>query len=370
MLNPSQSISSRQQTFVLAFNEMRTIAVILLIRHQPVNPFEKMISLTMFRTEVPVTKNGFKISYQSPMLSVGSCFADSLGDKLVANKFDLLKNPAGTLFNPLSIFEFLSLSMERSEIIEQAVLQQDDLYLNYKFHSSFRAGSKHALLKKIENALDATRQRLLEADIIFITLGTAWSYTHKSTQMTVANCHKTPQSEFVKKLLSVEDIMGQFFNFKEMLQSKNPEVEYVFSVSPVRHTKETLRLNNVSKSVLLMACHYMTEMDEHLHYFPAYEILMDDLRDYRFYEKDLIHPNDQAIDYIWEFLIKGHLQKNDFKTYEKWCELKKALQHKPFNPKTKAHQKFLNDTLSELGQLADRLPLQNELEQLKKAVKK
>lgn len=338
--------------------------------NHPINPFEKSISLNMFRTKLPVSKKAFKIGYQSPMLSIGSCFADTLGDRLIANKFDLLKNPAGTLFNPLSIFEFLSLSMERSEIIEQAVLQQDDLYLNYKFHSSFRAGSKHALLRKIEKALDTTRNRLLEAEIIFITLGSAWAYTHKDTQMPVANCHKTPQKEFKKELLSVEEIMSQFFNFKEVLQSKNPNVEYVFSVSPVRHTKDTLPLNNVSKSVLLLACHYMSQMDKRIHYFPSYEIMMDDLRDYRFYEKDLVHPNEQAVDYIWNHLIKGHLHQKDQKTYEKWSALDKSLRHKPFNPKSNAYQKFLHDTMSELGQLADQLHVEEELEQLKKALKK
>jgi len=323
----------------------------------------------MFRTEIEPQDSSIKIDYQSKILTLGSCFSDSIGQRLTEAKFQSEVNPYGTIFNPLSIFELMELSLERSEILDAAVLKRDGYYFNYKFHSSFRAKTKDTLHKRMEEALTKVAQQLKEANFIFITLGTAWVYEQNKTHMLVANCHKTPQKEFTRRLLSVEEIVPAFFALKEVINQFNPEVQFIFTVSPVRHTRDTLKLNSVSKSVLRLAAYYMEDMAPDVHYFPAYEIMMDDLRDYRFYEKDLIHPNEQAIDYIWEQFVQTYLDKKDQATLEKWNKLQMALNHKPFNPKSGGHQKFLSKTLDQLKQLGKELPLDKEIENLNKQLK-
>lgn len=323
----------------------------------------------MFRTEIEPQDSSIKIDYQSKILTLGSCFSDSIGQRLTEAKFQSEVNPFGTIFNPLSIFELMELSLERSEILDAAILKRDGYYLNYKFHSSFRAKTKDTLHKRMEEALTKVAQQLKEANFIFITLGTAWVYEQNKSHMLVANCHKTPQKEFTRRLLSVEEIVPAFFALKEVINQFNPEVQFIFTVSPVRHTRDTLKLNSVSKSVLRSAAYYMEDMAPDVHYFPAYEIMMDDLRDYRFYEKDLIHPNEQAIDYIWEQFVQTYLDKRDQTTLEKWNKLQMALNHKPFNPKSGGHQKFLSKTLDQLKQLGKELPLDKEIENFKKQLK-
>lgn len=323
----------------------------------------------MFRTEIEGQSSPAKLTYSSKVLTIGSCFSDSIGERLEESKFDIKVNPFGTIFNPLSIFELLELSIERSEILEHATLKRDGYYLNYKFHSSFRAKTKDTLHKRMESALTEVRDRLAEADFIFITLGTAWVYEQLKTHMLVANCHKVPQKEFNKRLIAVEEIIPAFFTLKESINQLNPKAQFIITVSPVRHTRDTLSLNSVSKSVLRLASHYMQDMASDVHYFPAYEIMMDDLRDYRFFEKDLIHPNEQAIDYIWEKFIGTYLDEKSKHTMEKWTKVSLALNHKPFNPKSGAHQKFLKNTLEQLYQLKKDLPLEKEISQLKKQLK-
>ena len=323
----------------------------------------------MFRTEIEAQESDVRINYQSKILTLGSCFSDSIGQRLADSKFKVEVNPFGTLFNPLSIFELMELSLERSEILDAATLKRDGYYLNYKFHSSFRAKTKDTLHKRMEEALSQVAQQLREADVIFITLGTAWVYQQLKTHMLVANCHKTPQKEFSRKLLAAEEIVPAFFNLKEIINQHNPHVQFVLTVSPVRHTRDTLKLNSVSKSVLRSACHYMEDMAPDVHYFPAYEIMMDDLRDYRFYEKDLIHPNEQAIDYIWEHFLQTYLEKGDRDLLEKWQKLRLALNHRAFNPKSGSHQKFLKITLEQLRELNDLLSLDQEIAQIEKQLK-
>lgn len=323
----------------------------------------------MFRTEIEPQKSPVNISFKSKILTLGSCFSDSIGERLEASKFNVEVNPFGTIFNPLSIFELMELSLERSEILDAATLKRDGYYLNYKFHSSFRAKTKDTLHKRMEEALSKVGQLIREADFIFITFGTAWVYEQMKTHMLVANCHKTPQKEFTKRLLTAEEIVPAFFNLKEIINQKNPKAQFVLTLSPVRHTRDTLKLNAVSKSVLRSTCHYMEDMASDVHYFPAYEIMMDDLRDYRFYEKDLIHPNEQAIDYIWDQFVQTYLNKGDQGLLEKWNKLNQSLNHKAFNPKSGGHQKFLQNTLTQLKELNGQIPLDKEIAQIKKQLK-
>ncbi|MBO3697860.1 GSCFA domain-containing protein [Roseivirga sp. E12] len=319
----------------------------------------------MFRTEIERLKTPFSISHQDRLITLGSCFSDEIGKRLKSNKFETLTNPFGTIFDPLSLFELIDMALEPSTVLEDAMLHRDGLYYNYKLHSSFRSETREGLLETIQHQMSLTNQRLVDAKVLFLTFGTAWVYQTKDTQMLVANCHKQPQKKFRKYLLTVEEIMTSFMSIKESIQEINPDIQIVLTVSPVRHTRETLSLNATSKAVLRLACHYLSDMAEDVHYFPSYEILTDDLRDYRFYEKDLIHPNEQAIDYIWDIFINTFCSADTKKTLNEWARVKKALAHRPFNPEEKKHQDFLRQTLSRLENLKSRLNVEAEIKSIK-----
>ena len=171
---------------------------------------------------------------------------------------------------------------------------------------------------------------------------------------------------FNKRLLTMEEIIAQFFEMKEHLEKTNSKTHLILTVSPVRHTKDTLEGNSVSKSILRSVCHYLTQMDDNIHYYPAYEIMMDDLRDYRFYKSDLVHPNEQGIDYIWTHFRKTYFAPETEKVFQSWSKLSKALNHKPFNAGSKTHKKFLSKTLFQLERLNDDLDLKEEIKNLKK----
>ncbi|OEK00453.1 hypothetical protein BFP97_02530 [Roseivirga sp. 4D4] len=319
----------------------------------------------MFRTEIEQLRIPFSIDHKDHLITLGSCFSDEIGQRLSLNKFETLVNPFGTIFNPLSIFELIDMAMEPSTLLEEAVLSRDGLYFNYKLHSSFRSENKESLLETIQSQLNESKQWLTKAKILFLTFGTAWVYRTKDTEMLVANCHKQPQKKFNKELISVEEIMTGFMTMKESLQEVNPDLQIVLTVSPIRHTRDTLSLNATSKAILRLACHYLSEMAEDVHYFPSYEIVTDDLRDYRYYKKDLIHPNEQAIDYIWDFFVKTFCSSETKKTLIDWQKIQRALSHKPFNPKEKKHQDFLRQTLAKLQNLQGQIRLEDEIESIK-----
>lgn len=318
----------------------------------------------MFRTPIEHLESELKIAYGQKILSLGSCFAESIGLRLKESKFKSLVNPFGTIFNPLSLFELLEMSLERSEIIEQSILKRDGVFYNYKFHSSLNDKSKKKLFEKIEERLNRTRNALLDGNTLILTFGSAWVYQEKNLDMLVANCHKQPQGNFEKRLLNLEDIVPAFFAMKELVNRHNPDIKILLTVSPVRHTRDTLALNAVSKSVLRLACHYMSTMSDQVHYFPSYEIVLDDLRDYRFFEKDMIHPNEVAIDYVWNKFIEAHMDQDTQETLAKWSKLKTALDHKAFNPKGPSHQKFLATTLEKLKALNGQIDLDKEIRDL------
>ena len=319
----------------------------------------------MFRTVIEEIKSPFKIAHQDLILTMGSCFSQEMGGKLAENKFNTSVNSLGTIFNPLSIFELLELSMESSLSIEEAMLERDGQFYNHKFHSSFNAESNAALLSKINNRLAEVKSDLTKAKVLFITFGTAWVYESLENQTLVANCHKIPKKHFNKRLLELKEIVDAFFNLKENIQAINPEIQIVLTVSPVRHTKDSLTLNSASKSLLRLACHYLSDMAAGVHYFPSYEIVMDDLRDYRFYEKDMIHLNEQGLDYIWEVFSKTFFSKATQTTNQEWQKITQSLGHRPFNSSNPKHQKFLRSTLDKLQNLNDHLDVKSEIEQVK-----
>lgn len=319
----------------------------------------------MFRTELKTKTSLHPIQSDHNIISLGSCFAEHIGTRLYDHKFNVQKNPFGIVFNPLSIFELVETAFYRSSFSESSFLERDGIHFNFKAHSELNAKSETELESKINTQRNRLKKALGRSNFIILTFGTAWVYEQKKTRMLVANCHKVPATEFNKRLLSTEEITSSFMALKELLQTKNPELKFILSVSPVRHIKDTIELNAVSKSVLRLACHHISQFTDDVSYFPAYEFMMDDLRDYRFYDRDMIHPNTIAIEYIWQKFQTAYFDNETQLFIKEWSEIKSALNHKPFHPQSAAHQKFLCHTIDRLEKLKDKVNVKKEIENLK-----
>ena len=315
----------------------------------------------ILRTIVSNSTSPFGIGLKHPFLTLGSCFADGIGNRLQDNKFSVLPNPFGTVYNPHSIHKLLHYALSGKTPPDDTYLKHDEVFLNYDFHSEFSALSRTELVEKIDASIATTHAFLKGASHLIITYGTAWVYEHHNTNEIVANCHKKPSAEFTKSLLTQKKVIESFEKVYTILKAYNPSLRIILTVSPVRHLKDTLELNSVSKSVLRLACHTLCNTFTDVEYFPAYEIMLDDLRDYRFYKADMLHPTEEAVDYIWNAFIETYADQ-DLKTFLKqWKEITTALAHKPFHPSTAAHQKFLSDVLKKLEGLSKLVDVNSEI---------
>ena len=294
-----------------------------------------------FTTKIPITQNANPIDYNSKIVSFGSCFAENMGDKLLYYKFQTQVNPFGIIFNPFSI----------EKLIERVVLQRyftkDDIFFFnerwhcYEVHSELSDADAEVVLSKLNRILSDTQKQLQQATHIIITYGTSWVYRHIETNGIVANCHKVPQKQFSKELLSIDSIQKSIQNTVSLIATLNPKCNFIFTVSPVRHLKDGFVENQVSKAHLIAAIYATTNTKQQtLNYFPSYEIMMDELRDYRFYADDMVHPSPMAIDYIWERFAATQIDANAIATMELVQTIQKGLAHRPFNPNSESHQKF------------------------------
>lgn len=318
-----------------------------------------------FRTEIPTTQSPERISLQTPVLTIGSCFAEVIGQKLIDTKISALANPFGTVFNPLSI----------TKLLRQALLHQlpgDDLYLenqgisfHYDFHSSWWAATQEELTAQLKQQLHQVHERLLSAQWLIITLGTAYVYRELTTGQIVANCHKMPNKQFRKELLPIQTVTEDFRQLHALLRAANPAISIILTVSPVRHTRDTLPLNSVSKSILRVACHELSESLEQVSYFPAYELLLDDLRDYRFYKSDLIHPNEMAEEYIFQKFSETYFDHSLKQFIGDWQKIKQEIAHRPQQPNTAAHRSFLENLLKKLQMISTKVNVAPEIDAIK-----
>ena len=294
-----------------------------------------------FTTKIPITQNANPIDYNSKIVSFGSCFAENMGDKLLYYKFQTQVNPFGIIFNPFSI----------EKLIERVVLQRyftkDDIFFFnerwhcYEVHSELSDADAEVVLSKLNRILSDTQKQLQQATHIIITYGTSWVYRHIETNAIVANCHKVPQKQFSKELLSIDSIQKSIQNTVSLIATLNPKCNFIFTVSPVRHLKDGFVENQVSKAHLIAAIYATTNTKQQtLNYFPSYEIMMDELRDYRFYADDMMHPSSMAIDYIWERFAATQIDASAITTMELVQTIQKGLAHRPFNPNSESHQKF------------------------------
>lgn len=301
-----------------------------------------------FRTVVSPGYSPTKMGLSDKILTIGSCFADSIGSRLHAVKLPVSANPFGTLYNPHSIHKAIRYAVLNEMPPAHSFLQQADIHLNYDFHSEVSTLDGDKLRTHLKDIIGTTHYFLTQAKWLIITFGTAWVYERNDTGEIVANCHKLPGQNFSKLLLREAAIVSSFEDIYQELLTVNPGLRIILTVSPVRHLKDTLELNSVSKSVLRTACFSLSEKHQAVEYFPAYEMMMDDLRDYRFYKEDMIHPTAVAEDYIWKnFATRFFSTELDAFT-EEWTRIQHALAHRPFHPASSGHQAFLKEMLKKL----------------------
>ena len=314
------------------------------------------------RTELVLPRAATQMRLGSRVVTVGSCFANVLGEQLTANKVQTSVNPFGTVFNPLSIFKNLGMALGNDSPTEVFFVKQADLWLHHDFHSSFWATHKDALNERIVASLRHTRGWLLNADFVVVTLGTAWAYRHKESQRIASNCHKVPSRAFDKQLLGVAQIEVAFADFYQKIRLVNPNVKVILTVSPVRHTRDTLPLNAVSKAILRLACHQITEAHQAVSYFPSYELMLDDLRDYRFYKPDLIHPNEVAEKFIFERFGEVYFEQPLQDFVADWAKIRAAMAHRPTLETSESYRVFLKNLLLSLEKIQSATDLSQEFE--------
>ena len=296
-----------------------------------------------FTTKIPVQKSSFPIDYDSKIILLGSCFAENMGEKFQYFKFQAITNPFGIIFNAVSLEKLIRRAVENRMFTENDIFFHNDLWHCFEVHSELSNPDKDAFLESLNDLIRLTNQQLNDSTHIIITLGTSWVYRNIESNEIVANCHKVPQKQFTKELLSINQTEESLQSIISLIHSVNPNCNFIFTVSPVRHIKDGFVENTLSKAHLVAAIHKtITNNPSLITYFPAYEIMMDELRDYRFYAEDMLHPNQTAIDYIWIQFFENYISESEFGLMNEICSIQKGLKHRPFNPNTESHQKFLN----------------------------
>jgi hypothetical protein len=314
-----------------------------------------------FRTELTPESLPQPLQLTDRIVTLGSCFADQMGRRLADHKLAVLNNPFGTIFNPVSLAKLVTMALRETPPDEDLYVERDGVWFHYDFHSSLRADSRAELEALLIQTLTDTGDALRRADWLFLTLGTAVVYRHIETGQVVANCHKQPGRLFEKYLYQIDHAREMMQRLVRTLRRANPTVRVLLTVSPVRHIKDTLPINDVSKATLRVVAHELTVWHDWIQYFPACELMQDDLRDYRFYEADLIHPNGQALDYIWAKFTETACSPDLRAFIAEWNQVRQAIDHRPFNPNSAAHRQFLTNLLTRLDRLALRTDVSAEL---------
>lgn len=291
-------------------------------------------------TPVAIQPLDQKIDYQSRLLWLGSCFADNMGSQLAQLGFTQSTNPFGILFQPLALQQLVDRALQDKVYTHTDLIFHNQLWHCFELHSDCSNPDPEAMLADLNTNQQSLKTQLQQATHIGFTLGTAWVYRHLASDRVVANCHKIPQKAFAKELLSVAEIEAALHQLISSIQAVNPNVQLVFTVSPVRHSKDGLVENQRSKSHLLVALHQVLETHK-AYYFPAYELLLDELRDYRFYADDFLHPSPLAIRYIWEKWLSVTTTPETQALIAEVEAVQKSRQHRPFNPETEEHRVFL-----------------------------
>ena len=310
-----------------------------------------------------------KINYSHKFLFVGSCFTENIGGIMQLYKFNLSINPNGVLYNPASMALALRRYIFNKTIEENELFYANECWHSWEHHSRFSNTDKQTCLTTINKSISSAHDFIKQTDWLFITFGSAFIYKRNDTGKLVGNCHKAPQKEFKKQMLAVDEIVEDYKILIQQLKALNNNLKIIFTISPVRHISEGLVENNRSKARLIEAVHELVQQNDNLYYFPAYELVIDDLRDYRFYNSDLVHPSEQANIYVFEKLINTIFDEKTKQLFEKIKDIITAKQHRPFNNNTESYLKFKASYIERCSQLQKEFPfldLENEMIDLKK----
>ncbi len=307
--------------------------------------------MNTFRTEVVVPQSSFSINYKSEILSLGSCFAQHMGDRLSRLRFSICNNPFGMVYNPASLAGSLDSLLAKREFTHQELFQANGLWHSFSHHSSFSDMNAEKCLSRINFTMEEAIRKLESADLLILTLGTAWVYEDAETGSVVNNCHKLPAARFRRHRLSVHEVVATLSDRIELLEAQNPDLKVVLTVSPIRHWKDGPVENQLSKSTLLLATSQLVGQFDQVEYFPSYEIVMDELRDYRFYASDMTHLNETALSHIWGKFAGGYFSDKTRSVVKKVEKVARGLEHRPYNPETQEHKTFLRGLLSQIQEL-------------------
>lgn len=299
-----------------------------------------------FTTKVNIAKSPFDITHNDKLLLLGSCFTENIGNYLNRFQFKTAINPFGIIYNPISIFDSLEKVMDNSLYQENNLIQHQELFISLEHHGVFSGIDKMHVLENINESIEVAHIFFNSSKYIIITLGTSFVYHHIAQNKIVANCHKIPNKEFEKRLLTIEEIVQRFDSIKNKLKDK----KIIFTVSPVRHWRDGATENQRSKSILIESIHQIISKNTNCFYFPAYEIMMDELRDYRFYNEDMLHPNAVAVKYIWQKFSETYFNEQTNLVNKKIEKINLLLQHRIKNASTNAEKDFekkIKDTVLE-----------------------
>jgi len=308
-------------------------------------------------TQITFPAPSFTFSHLDRIILLGSCFTENIGKQLKENKFNTDINPFGILYNPASVSSAVRLLIRPEKYTRNDLFQHEGVYYSFSHHSRFSALSEEETLSNINTRLEKSAEELKQVTRLVITWGTAYVYLLKKDGSVVANCHKLPEEMFERKMLTTDEIIADWKELLYSLWEHNPKIKILFTISPVRHWKDGAHQNQLSKATLLLAAdHLKKSFPDRISYFPGYEIMMDELRDYRFYADDMLHPSPLAIEYIWKCFVENQLSPESQSILKEWKEIIKAINHKPFQPESEAYKRFINQTLLKMEQLHRKFP--------------
>lgn len=307
------------------------------------------------QTIIKLEKPEFKIGYDTRMMMLGSCFVENIGEKLDYFKFDVDINPCGIVYNPVSVANTLQILMEGKRFTTNDLLQNGDRWVSFSHHGSFSDRDPLRCLQKMNERLELSSAHFAQTDVLVITWGTAWVYRYRQSGQLVSNCHKFPSASFDRFRLGIADIVNLYSDLLPRLKEANPRLKVLFTVSPIRHWKDGAHGNQLSKAVLLLAIDELMQHFDFVSYFPSYEIVMDELRDYRFYAEDMLHISPQGVNYIWEKFKGQYFTTETLDFMKRIDKLNKILLHRPSDPDSEATLQLRQQASEELKYLLDKV---------------
>lgn len=309
------------------------------------------------QTQVKIPKSEFDISHQSKIVLMGSCFSENIGGKLKGSKFQVIVNPFGILYNPISIYNALDRLLTNKSFTEKDFTHYNNRYHSLMHHGSFSKFDLSEAVENVNSEFNVASEQLKGSDVLLITFGTSYVFRWNESEEVVGNCHKIPADKFTRERLSIEDVFSAWKALINKIIGQNPSIKVIFTVSPIRHFKDGAHENQLSKAILHLSIDkLMHEFPENTFYFPAYEILLDQLRDYRFYTDDMLHPSSLAQNFIWNKFSETYFSDKTQMIIAEWHKISQALSHKVYDSNSKEYAEFLNRTINNLQTFEEKYP--------------